>query len=346
MGKGAGMTNTVVPRFCFITVGYKSDANLARCFEAIAAQTLTDHTTLLWDNEPQRPEATRLRAQYPWVDYRGEGLNLGFAVGNNRAAALSQSEWLVFINPDAFAAPDFLQKIAAAIDIFPEIAMFGAIQTDALNPEQLDGAGDGYTFFGFPYRMGYGHAASQIPGKPIEIIAPSGAAMIIRRELFQRLGGFEESFFCYCEDMDLSLRAQLSGERSVLINDAHAAHIGSASLGVRSDFALYHGYRNRLWMFLRCAPPLMLWAGIVPHILLTLILALKDVAGGRRAVVARALRDGVTGLPRALAQRKIIQSRRQIGSLRLAKVLAWNPIVFFTRAIVFKDYLHDPHTRT
>ncbi|ESQ93762.1 hypothetical protein ABENE_05420 [Asticcacaulis benevestitus DSM 16100 = ATCC BAA-896] len=277
-------------------------------------------------------DMTALAQIFPTVRQIANPINLGFAVGMNRAAAQSQADWIGLINPDAFLDADWLDSMKAAIAGHPDVRIFTSLQLDAEHPDRLDGAGDAMSFFGFPYRAGIGHAVP--PRMDIaEVFAPCGAAMLIRRDLWGQLGGFDESFFCYCEDADLGFRARLMGERCLFVPQAVVRHIGSASLGVRSDFALYHGYRNRLWLYARNMPLSLLIATLPIHIGMTLIVALKDVLKGKGRIVFRALRDSVLGLRPILMDRKLIQKTRQIGPLRLAKSLTWSLVKIATRAI-------------
>ncbi|CAL4866082.1 hypothetical protein MMA231_00320 [Asticcacaulis sp. MM231] len=322
------MTEALPATFTLITLSYRSGDNIAPCLAAMTAQ---DADIIHADNGGDLDMAA-LALKFPAVRQIANPINLGFAVGMNRAAAQSQADWIGLINPDAFLDADWLKSMKAAIAGHPDVRIFTSLQLDAEHPDRLDGAGDAMSFFGFPYRAGIGHAVP--PHMDIaEVFAPCGAAMLIRRDLWQQLGGFYESFFCYCEDADLGFRARLLGERCLFVPQAIVRHIGSASLGVRSDFALYHGYRNRLWLYARNMPFCLLIATLPIHIGMTLIVALKDVLKGKGRLVFRALRDSVLGLRPILVDRKLIQKTRQIGPLRLAKSLTWSLVKIATRAI-------------
>lgn len=302
-----------------------------RCLAALFAQNGdANFEVILADNGSADFAPDVLRVRFPELKIVDNGTNLGFAAGNNRAVTAATGDWLAFINPDAFAEPDWLSAITNAIVTYPDTALFASVQVDAENPHKLDGAGDGMTFFGFPFRMGFGHKRQAFSVS--EVFAPCGAAFVIRRDVFEALGGFEESFFNYCEDADLAFRARLMGHRCLLIPEAVVEHVGSATLGERSDFALYHGTRNRLWLYVRNMPlPLLLLTAPV-HALLSLAILLKDALNGRR-VVWRALRDGFKGLPQVWAQRGRIQKLRRVDSLRLAQSLTWNPSIIARRSL-------------
>ncbi len=305
-----------------IVLAYNSGKYLDRCLTALSA---FDAEIICADNgSTDGSDFDALKARFPNVRFHLHGENLGFAAGNNRAAATATGEWLGFINPDAFAEPDWLDAMRAAMAADPEARLFTSLQLDAADPTKMDGAGDAMTFFGFPYRMGFGQALpAHLP--QAAVFSPCGAAFVMHRDLWRQLGGFDERFFTYCEDADLGFRAQLLGHRCRFVPAARVAHVGSASTSVRSDFALYHGYRNRVWLYLKNMPAILLWPTLPLHIGLTLAGAAVDTLKGKGGIVRKALGDAVAGMGPILAARKIIMKSKRIEALRLAALLTWNP---------------------
>ena len=319
----------MVTTLSIIVLTYKSAPTIERCLDALIP---FDAEIILADNGSGDLDFGALKTKYPTIEFLPFTENLGFAAGNNRAAETATGDWLGFINPDAFADAGWLAAMRAAIAAWPYTAIFTSLQIDAGNPAKMDGAGDGMTFFGFPYRAGFGQSLPEtIAGKPV--FSPCGAAFVIRRDLFERLGGFDERFFCYCEDADLGARARLIGHNCRLVPEAKVAHIGSASTGVRSDFALYHGYRNRIWLYAKTMPLWLLIPTLPIHTGLTVLGAIKDTLNGKGRLVWRAIGDALKGMGPILRTRTKIQRERQIGALRLAKVLTWNPMKIIRRSL-------------
>ncbi len=261
--------------------------------------------------------------------------NTGFAVANNQAARLASGNWLVMLNPDAFPEPDWLNQLVAASERYPYATAFGSTQLLDGDPNLLDGAGDVYHAAGIPFRGGY---LRTIPAdlNDGEAFTPCAAAAMWRRDVFESLCGFEESFFCYCEDVDLGFRHRLTGGRSVQVAGARVRHIGSASSGRLSDFAVYHGTRNRMWTFVRCMPPMLFWLLLLPHTAATLLLWAHTAWRGAGRAYGRGLFDGLRGLGPVIAARKAIQARRTTAYSDLRKQFAWSPISLLTRAIVLR----------
>ena len=133
-----------------------------------------------------------------------------------------------------------------------------------------------------------------------EVFGPSGAAALYRREWLVRLGGFDESYFCYFEDVDLNLRLQVAGGRCLYVPAARVRHVGGASSGGLSAFTIYHSQRNLVWTFVKSMPPHLFWRYLPMHVLLNVgsIVSYgvrghtKTAAAGEARRAARASRDG------------------------------------------------------
>jgi GT2 family glycosyltransferase len=161
--------------------------------------------------------------------------------------------------------------------------------------------------------------------------------MLIDRELFLEMGGFDERLFCYCEDVDLGYRLRLRGEPTLLVPAAVVRHVGSASTGgPRSDFAVFHGTRNRLWVFLKDTPPILLWLTLPLHLLATVTLFARHVTRAEIGAPWRGFVAALDGLPLALQARREAQAQRRVGSLAIAREMSWSPLALFRRSVVLR----------
>ena len=149
----------------------------------------------------------------------------------------------------------------------PDAVMFGSTQIDAADIRRLDGAGDVYHASGLVWRGHHGAPVGSLPPEG-EVFAPCAAAALYRRDLFLEAGGFDEGFFCYCEDVDLGFRLRLLGHKCIQVAGARVHHVGSAITGRRSTFATYHSTRNRIWMFVKNMPMALLVPLLPLHIAL------------------------------------------------------------------------------
>ena len=262
------------------------------------------------------------------------GANLGFAAANNHAAAAATGDWIALLNPDAFARPDWLKSGLAATKRIPNTAMVGSTQYMVDEPELFDGLGDEYHAFGIAWRAGFGKPITRVFDR--EAFGPCGAGAFYDRDVFSRLGGFDESFFCYHEDVDLAFRMRLAGHRCVQSADAIIDHVSSAISGRASDFAIYHGTRNRIWTFFNNMPWPLLLCLAVPHILANLaFLFMSVLRKGRFKPTFRGMRHGFFTRPKT----RPAKIPRQASFRDILSAMGWNPLKVVKRAPVRTERL-------
>ncbi len=309
-----------------IIVNYNGGELLQRCLLALSKQTRKPDRVLLVDNNSDEFSADQIKADFPQVEVLRLPENMGFAVANNVAVEkLNDTEWVVLLNPDAYAAPDWLEKLLAGARQHPEFSFFGCRML-AIKENQLDGTGDVYHVSGANWRRDHGKSADR-RRQSDEILSPSGAAALFRRDIYLEAGGFNEDFFCYMEDVDLGLRLQLLGYRCFYIADAIVTHEGSGVVGKYSDFQVYHGHRNQVWVYLMNMPSPWIWIYLPQHLLYNVASILLFVFRGKTTVILRSKIDAIKGLPRAWQRRKEIQATTRISAMELRKRMSHG---FFT----------------
>lgn len=323
------------PTISVIVVAYEPGERLAACLDAVAAQTLAPAEVLIVDNGSSDGSVAAARGR-PELRVLSPGGNTGFARGNNLAADEARGDWLALLNPDAYPAPDWLERLAAATTRWPEAAMFGSTQLDHADPSRLDGAGDAYFAFGCPWRGGHGHPAGALPPEG-EVFAACGAAMLFRRDVFLALGGFDERFFCYGEDVDLGFRLRLAGGRCVQVPDAVVRHEGSGVSGRHSDFTTYHGHRNRVWTYAKGVPGPLLALTLPGHLVLNALLWINAARRGGGKAYGRAVWDALLGLGPVWRDRRRLQRGRTASVSEVAAALCWSPLRFARRAPHVRD---------
>jgi GT2 family glycosyltransferase len=311
------------PLISIVIVYWNSGKHLPRCLDCLAQQTLQDFEVIIIDNGSSDGGTEGLDQKYPKLRLRLERCtsNLGFAGGNNLGARLACGKWLVLLNTDAFPLPNWLEQLTAASAAYPEAASFASRQLQATNPTFLDGAGDAYHISGFAWRLRLGYPAKSYGLEAIELFSPCAAAAMYLREAFLDVGGFDEDFFSYFEDVDLGFRLQLKGYRCFYIPTAVVHHIGSATFGVSSDFAFYHYHRNLIWAFVQNMPTTLFWKYLPAHILANVIYVSYYSLLGRGNVLWKAKWDAIQRLPMALKKRRKIQRERRISNRDLLRVM-------------------------
>ncbi len=314
-----------MPKFSVVIVNYNGGDYIQGALDSLKRQTLRDFEVFVVDNASQDGSADNLDSEgLPRFELMLPGRNLGFAEGNNVAAKRGTGAWLVLLNPDAEAAPDWLERIDAAIARHPDVRVFTSAQYDLHDPAALDGAGDAFLVFGFPWRGGFGHPVAALPGEG-ECFSPCGAGAIYHRETFLAHGGFDERFFCFCEDVDLGFRLRLAGERCVFLPDAVIRHAGGGVSGRASDFSKYHGARNRVWAYLKNMPAPLMALTLPGHIAISAYLLARAAMTGTAAPTWRGMRDGALGLGAIRQPSPWSPPRRAASIWSIARSMAWNP---------------------
>ncbi|MCB2098524.1 MAG: glycosyltransferase family 2 protein [Parvularculaceae bacterium] len=319
-----------MPRLSVIIVNYNAGDRLRRCVEHLDRQTFRDFETIILDNGSTDGSLDPVRAKGPAVILDEVGANLGFAAANNRGARRASGDWLVFLNPDAYAAPDWLEQLVAAAERYPWADAFGSTQLNAADRDKIDGAGDVFHIAGIPYRGYFGWPASALPAEG-ECFAPCAAAAMYRKSVFDSLGGFDERFFCYGEDVDLGFRLRLSGGRAVQVKAARVLHEGSGVTGRHSDFTVYHGHRNRIWLAYKNMPSALLLIGAPFRLVTDAALFVKFAIGGGLPAYCKALIDGYVGAFSLREARKAVQRARKLTVADVAGLLVWSPLKLIRR---------------
>ncbi|HWA00035.1 MAG TPA: glycosyltransferase family 2 protein [Caulobacterales bacterium] len=320
------MEDEAAPVVGIVVVAYNSRRHLARQRAALEAQTEKRWRLVVIDNgsrAEERPVADDLPAGAAIIQSE---TNLGFAAANNRAAANLETPFVAFLNPDAFPEAHWLAELLAAAARWPNADAFGSTQLSDASPTLLDGAGDEMHGFGLPYRALHRKPLSR-NGPEGECFSACAAAALYRIETFRALGGFDERLFCYCEDVDLGYRLRLRGGMTIQATRAVVRHIG----GARSDFADFHGARNRLWVFVKNAPPILFWLTAPFHLMATIAILIVHSLRGRVASVQGFL-AGLAGLREAFDARRAMQLARSVSSATVARAMIWSPFAMLGRA--------------
>jgi GT2 family glycosyltransferase len=299
-------------RVSVIIVNWNGERFLERCLVALMTQTIKPHEIILLDNASS-DGSLEIARQFPIVQLLSQDQNTGFARGNNLAidAVSKKSEWIALINPDAFAEPHWLEALLVAAESNPGFDVFGSKLINAGDTKLLDGAGDAYHLSGLVWRMEHGLSVPTSAENVREVFSPCAAAALYRRSALCELGGFDEDYFCYVEDVDLGFRLRLAGYRCLYVPQSVANHVGSGTTGGQhSDFAMYYGHRNLVWTFVKDMPGILFWLLLPLHVLLNLVSIIWFSLRGQGDVIWRAKRDALLGLPKMWRKRQHIQKTR------------------------------------
>lgn len=314
--------NADIPSASVIIVNYNSGNMLRKCLEALARQSWNDFEVIIVDNGSRDQSLDCIKDCVLPVTVIKLGQNTGFAHANNRGAEIARGKWLVLLNADAFPTSAWLYQLLGATRRYTDFAFFTSHQVKYREPHILDGTGDMYATDGRAWRRDYGALLEFGVQEDDEVFGACAAAALIKAECFFEIGGFDENYFCYFEDVDLSLRLRLAGCRCMHVAKAVVYHVGSAtSGGEEGDFSVYHGYRNLVWTYFKSMPLPLLLKYLPDHIRLNLQQIKRFFAQGKVRLILRCKWDAVKFLPNIFAQRRKVQRLKRISSEALEKVM-------------------------
>jgi GT2 family glycosyltransferase len=307
-----------------IVIVYWNNARyLQGCLDCLSQQTFQDFEIFIIDNGSMDGGLDNLEEKYPQLKLLIERLpeNKGFAWANNLGAKLARGTWLALLNTDAFPKSDWLEKLLDATSRYPDFTFFSSRQIQFHQPDILDGAGDEYHISGLAWRRFYNYPAQTYGLHEEEVFSACAAAALYKREDFLKVEGFDESYFSYFEDVDLSFRLRLAGGRCLYVPQAVVHHVGSASTGKTSNFAVYHAHRNLVWTFFKNMPGLLFWLYLPLHILVNVLFVASFLLKRRGTTILRAKWDALLYLPAIIRQRKKIQSSRKVSIRKLRQAM-------------------------
>lgn len=315
-----GQASFPPPKVSVVVINYNGAPWLERCLMSLRNQTIADQIEVIVADNDSPDQSGRLAVTLIGTWTRAHvlqhGNNFGYATGNNRAAQQACGRYLLFLNNDTWLEPDCLERLLQTVETA------GAAAATPLVMDYVDGrmqsVGEaGFDCFGL--LCGTNDWARQQ-----EIFVASGPALLVEKNMFQKVGEFDGQFFMYADEYDLCWRIWLAGGKVILAPDARLHHRGAASVNPvgtqemvenrTSDTKRFYANRNNLLVLLKNGQHLLLLM-VPPQILLLMAEAFfMGVVARRWSHVRRAYVAAVLDCWRL--RRHILAERRRIKALR------------------------------
>jgi len=192
------------------------------CVRSLKKQSYKLNEIIVVENGSKDGSAKYISENFPYVTILQQDKNLGFAGGVNVGIKAAKSDYVWLFNNDAEADKDCLKNIIATAvknkaDIVSSVILTG-------NGKLIDSDGDTYSMYGIPFPRHRNAGIDMVPKKDEPIFSASGGASLYKKSLFDEIGYFDEMFFAYYEDVDLSMRAQLAAKKIWLSHNAIVHH--------------------------------------------------------------------------------------------------------------------------
>lgn len=236
---------------------YNGNKYLKECIDSLYTQTYSNFRIIIIDN-------ASTDSNYKWLnDYKNLTFkrldkNYGFDRAVNEGIKLSDSEYIVLLNNDTVAKDNWLEELIKCIEKDKNIFSVCSKMIRYDNKNLIDDAGDEYNILGWGYKRGDGQPINKY-NKTEEVFSSCAGAAIYRRSILDEIGYFDEHFFAYMEDIDISYRAKIHGYKNIYCADAQIYHIGSATSGSRyNSFKVKLAARNNVYVPYKNMPILQL----------------------------------------------------------------------------------------
>lgn len=296
-----------------IITNYNGEKFLSKCLRAIFDQTYKNFEVILVDNNSSDGSISLVRKEFPDVIIIRNLVNRGYAGGCNDGARKSRGDFLLFLNTDTIAEPDFLEILNKSSELYPNYGMYAS---KMIYPDgRINSTGICISLSGAAWDRGMGEKNLGQYNQIEEIFGPCGGAALYRRDIFEKLGGYDEDFFLYMEDVDLACRIQLSGFRCLYLPDAKIYHYHGGTAGVESDITIYYGNRNIIWYPIKDFPFVLLLISLFWMSGRTVGTLFYYSYKGRGKIAYKSKKDALLGILMILRKRRnqkipIIPSKR------------------------------------
>ena len=228
------------PKVSVIIVNYNGKKFLEKCLESLCKVNYENFEIIVVDNNSTDGSIELVTKNYPSIILLKLNSNKGFAEPNNIGAKIANGKYLLFLNNDTIVTPNFISEMVQVIENDKKIAI---CQSLLLKPdESVDSSGD------FIDHLGVVYNSTKKTDEIREISSARGASMLIRKDVFDILEGFDEKFYVSFEDVDLGWRTWMIGYKVILTPKSVVYHVGGQTIKSKKPEIAFHGFKNQLAM--------------------------------------------------------------------------------------------------
>ncbi|HUQ85182.1 MAG TPA: glycosyltransferase family 2 protein [Candidatus Limnocylindrales bacterium] len=327
-----------------IIINWNGEKWLRGCFRSLKKQSYPNFEIILVDNASSDNSVEFIKKYYPKTKIINNKENIGFAGGNNIGYKHTKGQYILLLNNDTTVEKDFLKNFVKAFDEIPNL---GSVQSKIVLmnvANKLDVVGSYWTGSSFLYYYGYGKNASATKyNKSMPFFSNKGASMLIKREVIEKVGLFDDDFWCYYEETDFCHRVWLAGYECWYYPKAVAHHaMGGTSLAFDNSYIQFHNFKNKLLSFLKNFEKKSLMSIIPIYLIINIFLSFTWLLQGKFKhflALYKSLWWNVIHLRRTLRKRKIIQSHRIISDQAIFKKTKINPKIAYYYFLMKGDLL-------
>ncbi len=224
---------------------------IGMCLDSLKRSDFKEFEVIVVDNGSVDGSCELIEEQYPWVRLIKNPRNMGFATACNQGIKAAKGEYICLLNNDIEVETDWLKELVEGMERHPECGMGTTKMMFLDDREVFYNTGDLFHAWSSGGGRGQGEKDVGQYNQEDYVFGACAGAGIYRRELFDTVGIFDEDFFIFAEDVDLNMRSQLRGFKTVYLPKAKVYHIGTATVGLYSDRYVYLCKRNDVLVLIK-----------------------------------------------------------------------------------------------
>lgn len=234
-----------------ILLNWNGKEDTIKCLESLKTLNYPNYETIVVDNASSDDSVKIISDKFPNVTLITNKENLGFAEGSNigiRYALEGGADYVFLLNNDAIIDEETVTELVQVAESDDKIGIIGSRICCYDRPDRIQSAGAHIGIkTGRVWYPDYGKSITTTDGKAVDVDAVSGTAMMVKREVIEKVGMLDPTFFCYFEDTDWCIRARKTGYRVVIVPMSKIWHKGGASTGGgATPTSIYYSVRNHL----------------------------------------------------------------------------------------------------
>lgn len=310
---------------------YNGSKYIEGCLESLKRQTLIPDEIIIVDNGSSDGSLDIIQEKYNnYVKLIKMPSNKGFSIAANEGIKSSLHEYVVLLNNDTEVEEDWLKELYNEIKKDKDIFSVCSKMLRFDDRDIVDDVGDGYTILGWATKRGDGKPESKYT-ESCEVFSACAGAAIYRRDIFKKIGYFDENFFAYLEDVDISYRAKIYGFKNYFASRARVYHIGSATSGSRhNEFKVKLSARNNIFLIHKNMTGLQKLINFIP---LAFGILIKQIYFQRKGLGKAHLQGIKEGLKEKKEIRRISLKNNLHNYMKIEMELIKNTIYLFKERI-------------
>ncbi|HML05040.1 MAG TPA: glycosyltransferase family 2 protein [Methanobacterium sp.] len=310
-----------------IIPNYNGKKFFKACFNSLKTQENVSKVIIV-DNASSDGSVNYIEKEYPEFILIKNNENLGFAAAVNQGINYSSAPYVFLLNNDTELENNCIFNALKCIKANDNIFAVSSKMIQYNDRTKIDDAGDEYTILGWTKKVGDGKSRDLYNG-PREIFSACSGSALYRKSVFEEIGYFDENFFAYMEDVDISYRAKIKGYKCLYCPEAVVYHVGSGTSGSRyNEFKIRLAARNNIYVPYKNMPwPQLLLNSVFLFIgyFFKYIFFLKQ---GYSSIYLKGLKEGLTSLEKV--EKVKFNKKNLINYLKIEWLLIKNTIKSIT----------------